>query len=81
MLTYSNAFGVFQGDDADAVLRAVHAEAARGEPSTYDDWWRYNQWVWREQLSWHLPDQKTPGASKAFLEKMVEAGALKAGAS
>lgn len=79
MLTYHNSFGIFCGETADAVLHAVHAEASRDEPSSYEEWWKYNQWVWREHHDWNLPDIEAPNASQIFLERLVEIGALFAG--
>lgn len=79
MLAYHNLFGVFSGENAESILRAVHAEASRSEPCSYEEWWEYNQWVWREHHNWMLPDIETPGASQIFLERLVEIGALISG--
>lgn len=78
-LIYHNQFGTFRGPDAEAVLRQVHAESAKGQPSSFEEWWTYNQEAWQKLQGINLPDQGQAGAAQAFLSKMVEAGALIAG--
>jgi hypothetical protein len=70
----------FEGENAGEVLRALHADSARGlnDPEfTFDDWWRHQQECWNSFLNVRVPARHAKDAEQTLLDVILSLGAIR----
>ncbi|MGZ9097829.1 MAG: hypothetical protein ACXW30_05990 [Micavibrio sp.] len=76
---YNNVFNEFHGKTPDEVIQAVYQESRAHTGASYDEWWSYQQDIWRRSYDAHIPDSQANGACEVLLKVLLDVGALEEG--
>lgn len=78
-LVYNNLFNEFKGENADEVIRSVYEQTRLQANFSYDDWWKYQQDLWKHRYQIDVPEPHVRGACRKLLDTLVTVGALDVG--
>lgn len=80
-LVFHTYFGEeFRGTDPEDVINQLYLSSKEGMGDiTFEDWWRYQQKLWRGRYGLKVPKHYRKNAGEKMLRVMLRVGALKEG--
>lgn len=69
----------YEGDSAEEVLRAVHAQLSAVTGLSFEEWWEYQTQLWAHRYELRVPELGSAGAYEELLAILVQVHALEPG--
>lgn len=76
---YNNFFNEFKGETPEDVIRAVYENTRLENNFSYEDWWKYQQDLWKGRYNADIPSHDKRGACAVLLDTLLKVGALEKG--
>ena len=74
---YHTFYAEYEGATADEIVQLMYEYTRRGTGTDFENWWRYQQNVWKRICGLEVPeDPQSENASQKLLDILVKAGAL-----